>query len=183
MKYNIAFSPPDITNIEINEVVSALQSGWITTGPRTKKFEKRLAEHCGTSKCVCFNSATAAMELTLRLLGVGEGDEVNTSAYTYTASASVGIHVGATVKMCDILDGTYEMDYDLLEEMITEKTKVIIPIDIAGVACDYERVYEIVESKRKLFRANNDLQKAFGRIIILADSAHSFGASRDGKMV
>src|ERR1035437_391689 len=159
MKYDISFSPPDITTAEIEEVVKALKSGWITTGPRTKEFEKSIAEYCGVSNCVCFNSATAAMELTLRLLGVGEGDEVITSAYTYTASASVALHVGAKIKLCDISEGTYEMDYNKLESLITEKTKVIIPVDIAGVICDYDRIYEIVERKKNLFIGKSDLQK------------------------
>ncbi len=179
MKYNIPFSPPDITDVEIEEVTEALKSGWITTGPRTKLLEKTIADYCKVSKCVCFNSATAAMELTLRLLGVRQGDEVITSAYTYTASASVGLHVGATIKLCDIKDG-YEMDYDKLEEMITENTKVIIPVDIAGVVCDYKRIFEIVEKKKRLFHGQTDLQEAFGRIVVMADAAHSFGGERDG---
>lgn len=178
---NVLFSPPDISDIEINEVVYTLKSGWITTGPKTKLFENKIAEYIHTSKAVCLNSATAAMELTLRLLGIGEGDEVITSAYTYTASASVIHHVGAKIVLVDTAKDSYQMDYDQLERAITEKTKAIIPVDIAGVMCDYDRVFEIIENKRGLFRPKNDLQKTFGRVIIMADAAHSFGATYKGK--
>lgn len=177
---NIQFSPPDITEEEIAEVVEALKSGWITTGPKTKLFERRIAEFCGTEKAVCLNSATAGLELILRILGIGAGDEVITSAYTYTASASVIDHVGAKIVLCDIKADSYEMDYDKLESLITEKTKAIIPVDIAGIVCDYNRIFEIVERKRGLFKANNELQEAFGRMVVVADCAHAFGASRGG---
>ena len=179
---NIPFSPPDVGELEIQQVVEALRSGWITTGPKTKEFERRIAAFCHTSKAVCLNSATAAMEMTLRLLGVGPGDEVITSAYTYTASCSVICHVGATPVLVDTAPDSYEMDYDQLEAAITEKTKVIIPVDLAGVICDYDRLYQIVEEKRELFQPQGDIQKAIGRIILLADAAHAFGASRKGKM-
>ncbi len=178
---DIPFSPPDITDIEINEVIDTLKSGWITTGLKTKLFENKIAEYTHTAKAVCLNSATAAMELTLRLLGVGPGDEVITSAYTYTASASVIHHVGAKIVLIDTAQDSYEMDYNLLEQAITERTKVIIPVDIAGVMCDYERLFAIVENKRSSFKAKNELQKAFGRVIIMADAAHSFGATYKGK--
>ncbi len=178
---NIKFSPPDITEAEISEVAEALRSGWITTGPRTKEFEKRIAAYCGTDKAVCLNSATAGLELVLRILGVGEGDEVITSAYTYTASASVVKHVGAKLVLCDIGADSFEMDYDKLESLITERTKVIIPVDIAGIICDYEKVFAIAERKKSLFRTKNDLQRLYGRIVVLADAAHSFGAVKEGK--
>ncbi len=177
----IRFSPPDITKEEIDEVVDTLKSGWITTGPKTKNFEKKIAEFCGTPRAVCLNSATAGLELVLRILGVGEGDEVITSAYTYTASASVVEHVGARLVLCDVGDDGYEMDYDRLAELITEKTKVIIPVDIGGKMCDYDRVFAIVKENAAKFRPENELQEAFGRIIVLADAAHSFGAVRNGK--
>ena len=176
---HIAFSPPDITEEEIAEVVDTLKSGWITTGPKTKEFERKIAEFCHTSKAVCLNSATACAEMTLRVLGIGPGDEVITSAYTY--SASVVCHVGAKLVLIDTKKDSYEMDYDQLENAITEKTKAIIPVDIAGVICDYERIYEIVNKKRSLFHANNEIQKKIGRIAIVADAAHAFGAERDGK--
>lgn len=178
---NIPFSPPDITDEEINNVVEALKSGWITTGPKTKEFEKRIAEYCNTDKAVCLNSNTACQELVLRLLGVGPGDEVITSAYTYTASASVIDHVGAKIVLVDTAKDSYEMDYDALEKAITEKTKVIIPVDIAGVMCDYDRIFEIVERKKDLFKASNDIQKLYNRIIVAADAAHSFGATYKGQ--
>ena len=179
---NIKFSPPDITQLEIDEVVDTLKSGWITTGPKTKEFERQIAAYCGTSKAVCLNSATAGLELVLRELGIGPGDEVITSAYTYTASASVINHVGAKIVLCDIQDNAgYEMDYDMLESLINEKTKVIIPVDIAGKLCDYTKIFAIVEKKKALFKPNNDMQKLFGRIIVLADAAHSFGAEEKGK--
>ncbi len=176
----IQFSPPDISDLEIDEVIEALKSGWITTGPRTKLFEKRIAEYCGTDKAVCLNSATAGLELVLKVLGVGPGDEVITSAYTYTASASVISHVGATIVLCDTAPDSYEMDYDKLPNLITNKTKVIIPIDIAGKICNYERVFEIVEQEKGKFKPNNDLQALFDRIVVLGDCAHSFGAVKNG---
>ena len=178
---HIAFSPPDITDEEIAEVVDTLKSGWITTGPKTKRFEQEIAEYCHTSKAVCLNSATACMELTLKVLGIGPGDEVITSAYTYTASASVICHVGAKVVLVDTAEDSYEMDYNKLEEAITEKTKVIIPVDLAGVICDYDRILQIVNKKKELFKANNEIQKKIGRIVVLADAAHAFGAKRKGK--
>lgn len=178
----IPFSPPDITEKEINAVAEALRSGWITTGPRTKEFERRIAELCHTSKAVCLNSATACMELILRILGVGEGDEVITSAYTYTATASVICHVGAKPVFVDTQSDSFEMDYDKLEQAITPRTKAVMPVDLAGIVCDYDRVFAAVEARRQLFQPNNDLQKAFGRVVVLADAAHAFGASRQGKM-
>ena len=179
---NIPFSPPDISELEIKEVSEALRSGWITTGPRTKKLESQIAEWIGVSKCVCLNSQTACAEMALRLFGVGQGDEVITSAYTYTASASVIDHVGAKIVLVDTQKDSFQMDYDALEEAITEKTKVIIPVDLGGVPCDYDRIFEIVERKKSLFKPSNDFQKAFGRVIVLADCAHSFGSSYKGKM-
>lgn len=179
---NIPFSPPDITDDEINAVAEALKSGWITTGPRTKEFEKRIAAYCGVDKAVCLNSATACLEGILRVLGIGEGDEVITSAYTYTASASPVCHVGAKLVLVDTAKDSFQMDYTALENAITEKTKVIIPVDIGGVICDYDRIFDIAERKKDLFKPSNDIQKAFGRIIIAADGAHAFGASKDGKM-
>lgn len=178
----IPFSPPDISEAEINEVCEALRSGWITTGPRTKEFEKQIAEYVGTDRAVCLNSATAAMELTLRVLGVGPGDEVIVPAYTYTASCSVICHVGATPVMIDTARDSFEMDYDRLEALITERTKVILPVDIAGIVCDYEKIYQAVEAKKALFTPGNKIQKQFGRIIVLADCAHGFGANRNGVM-
>ena len=177
----IPFSPPDITDREIEAVVEVLRSGWITTGPKTKLFEKRIAEYVGVPRAVCLNSATAAMELTLRLLGVGPGDEVITSAYTYTASASVIHHVGARIVLVDTAPNSYEMDYEKLADAITERTKVIIPVDLAGKMCDYDAVFSAVESKRHLFRANNELQELFNRVIVMADAAHAFGATQNGK--
>jgi len=178
---HIQFSPPDISDLEIEEVIKAFRSGWITTGPKTKLFEQKIAEFCGTSKAVCLNSATAALEMVLRILGVGPGDEVITSVYTYTASASTINHVGAKIVFVDTAKDSYEMDYEQLANAITEKTKVIVPVDIGGVICDYEKIYEIVESKKHLFTPSNDIQKAFGRIVISSDAAHSFGATRNGK--
>lgn len=177
----IPFSPPDITDREIEAVVEVLRSGWITTGPKTKLFEKRIAEYVGVPRAVCLNSATAAMELTLRLLGVGPGDEVITSAYTYTASASVIHHVGARIVLVDTAPNSYEMDYEKLADAITERTKVIIPVDLAGKMCDYDAVFSAVESKRHLFRANNEFQELFNRVIVMADAAHAFGATQNGK--
>lgn len=179
---NIPFSPPDITDDEINAVAEALKSGWITTGPRTKEFEKKIAAYCGVDKAVCLNSATACLEGILRVLGIGEGDEVITSAYTYTASASPVCHVGAKLVLVDTAKDSFQMDYTALENAITEKTKVIIPVDIGGVICDYDRIFDIAERKKGLFKPSNNIQKAFGRIIIAADGAHAFGASKDGKM-
>lgn len=178
----VPFSPPDMSDMEVNEVCDAIRSGWITTGPRTKEFEKQIALYCNTDRAVCLNSATACMELVLRLLGVGPGDEVITCAYTYTATASVSCHVGAKAVMVDTASDSFEMDYDKLADAITERTKVIIPIDLAGVVCDYDKVFEVVESKKHLFRPANELQKAFGRVIVLADAAHAMGAKRHGKM-
>lgn len=182
IKTNIPFSPPDITDVEINNVVEVLKSGWITTGPKTKEFERQIAKYCNTNKAICLNSATACMEMALRLLGIGEGDEVITSAYTYTASASVIHHVGAKIVLVDTAKDSYEMDYEKLEKAITERTKAIIPVDLAGVMCDYEKIFEVVNRKKELFKANNELQEAIGRVVILADGAHSFGASQKGKM-
>lgn len=178
---NIAFSPPDITEEEIAEVVDTLKSGWITTGPKTKEFERKIAEFCHTSKAVCLNSATACAEMTLRVLGIGPGDEVITSAYTYTASASVVCHVGAKLVLVDTKKDSYEMDYEQLEAAITEKTKAVIPVDIAGVICDYDKIYEIVNKKKSLFHANNEIQEKIGRVAVVADAAHAFGAEREGK--
>jgi len=178
---NIPFSPPDITEAEIEEVVSALKSGWITTGPRTKEFEKRIAKYVGTNKAVCLNSATSAMELTLRILGVGPGDEVITSAYTYTATASIIDHVGAKIVLVDTAPDSFEMDYSKLAEAITERTKVVIPVDLAGKMCDYNGIYKAVESKKHLFKPNNEIQGVFNRVVIMADAAHAFGAEQNGK--
>lgn len=181
---NIPFSPPDITECEINEVVDALKSGWITTGPKVKELEKEVAKRCGTNKAVCLNSQTACAEMTLRVLGIGHGDEVIVPAYTYTASASVIEHVGATIVMVDCEEGKFTMDYDKLEDAITEKTKVIIPVDLFGIPCDYERIFEIVERKRDMFTpSENEIQKALNRIIVMDDGAHSFGATYKGKSV
>ena len=179
---NIPFSPPDIREEDIQEVVDALRSGWITTGPRTKTFESKIAEYCETNRAVCLNSATAGMELILRLLGIGKGDEVITSAYTYTASASVIDHVGAKIVLIDTAPESYEMDLNKLEEAITEKTKAIIAVDLAGVICNYEAIFKLVESKKELFKANNEIQDKIGRIAVIADAAHSFGAKQKGKM-
>jgi dTDP-4-amino-4,6-dideoxygalactose transaminase len=175
---NISFSPPDITDAEIEEVIQALKSGWITTGPRTKLFEQKIAEYLVVNKAVCLNSATAAMELTLRILGIGPGDEVITSAYTYTASASVIDHVGAKIVLVDVAPDSFEMDYSKVAAAITERTKAIIPVDIAGKMCDYDALYEVIESKKELFKANNEIQSLFNRVIVLADAAHAFGAER-----
>ena len=177
---NIPLSPPDISETEIQEVVSALKSGWITTGPKTKEFERQIKEYIGVDGCACLNSATAAMELTLRLLGVGPGDEVITSAYTYTATASVIEHVGANIVLVDTEKDSFEMDYKKLEEAITEKTKVIMPIDLAGKICDYDKIYGIINKKKSIFKPRTKIQSAIGRITVLADSAHGFGAQRKG---
>lgn len=172
----ISFSPPDISALEINEVCDALKSGWITTGPKTKRFEKNIAEMIGVNKACCLNSQTACAEMALRLLGVGEGDEVITTAYTYTATASVVCHVGAKLVLVDTMPDSFEINYDEVEKAITEKTKVIIPVDLGGVPCDYERLFQIVNSKKSLFRPANKIQEAIGRIVISADAAHAFGA-------
>lgn len=178
---NIPFSPPDITQEEINEVTDALKSGWITTGGRTKAFEDKIAKYIGVSKAVCLNSATAAMEMTLRILGIGKGDEVITTAYTYTATASVIEHIGAKIVLADIDENSFEIDYNRIENLITERTKVIIPVDIGGRLCDYDRVFKAVENKKQLFKPSNDIQKAFNRVIVMADSAHGFGGKKYGK--
>lgn len=178
----IPFSPPDISELEIQEVCEALRSGWITTGPRTKKLEQKLAQYCHTDKMVCLNSATAAEELNLRVLGIGPGDEVLVPAYTYTASASAAIHTGATVRFIDCQENSLEMDYDRMEAAITEKTKAVIPVDLGGIPCDYDRIYEAVERKKDLFRPNSEIQKAMGRIAVVADCAHALGAEKKGKM-
>ena len=180
MMRKIPFSPPDITEEEIQEVCEALRSGWITTGPRTKEFERQIAAYCGTDRAVCLNSATACLEMTLRILGIGPGDEVITSAYTYTASASPVCHVGAKLVMVDTLPGSYEMDPEKLAAAITERTKAVIPVDIAGILADYDTIYSIVESKKALFIPANDLQKKIGRVAVVADGAHSIGAKRNG---
>lgn len=171
-----------MSEAEIFEVAEALRSGWITTGPKTKEFERLIAMCCGTNKAVCLNSATACMEMILHVLGVGPGDEVITSAYTYTATASVTCHVGAKVVMVDTAPDSFEMDYSKLADAITDRTKVIIPVDLAGIICDYEKVFAAVESKRDLFKPANEIQKAFGRVVVLADAAHAFGAKQNGKM-
>ena len=178
----VPFSPPDITESEVNLVSEALRSGWITTGPKTKEFERLIAMCCQTDQAVCLNSATACMELILRVLGVGPGDEVIIPAYTYTATASVTCHVGAKVVMVDTAPDSFEMDYDKLADAITEKTKVVLPVDLAGVVCDYDKIFAAVESKKHLFSPVNDIQKAYGRVIVLADAAHAFGAKWHGKM-
>ena len=176
----IPFSPPDITEQEIAEVAEALRSGWITTGPRTKELEKKIAEYIGVERCVCLNSQTACAEMSLRILGVGEGDEVIVPAYTYTASASVVCHVGAKLVLVDCAKDSFEMDYDKVEAAVTDKTKAIIPVDIGGVPCDYERLFAIAEAKRSIFCPKSEIQSALGRIAIMADTAHSFGAERKG---
>ena len=178
----IPFSPPDISELEIQEVCEALRSGWITTGPRTKKLEQKLAQYCHTDKMVCLNSATAAEELNLRVLGIGPGDEVLVPAYTYTAYASAAIHTGATVRFIDCQENSLEMDYDRMEAAITEKTKAVIPVDLGGIPCDYDRIYEAVERKKDLFRPNSEIQKAMGRIAVVADCAHALGAEKNGEM-
>lgn len=179
---NIPFSPPDIGEEEIREVVDTLKSGWITTGPKTKLFENKIADFCRTSRAVCLNSATACMETTLRILGVGPGDEVITSAYTYTATASVVCHVGAKLVLVDTAEDSFQMDYDRLEAAVTERTKVIIPVELGGVVCDYDRLFQIVENKKPLFHPSNEIQEKIGRVILMADAAHALGAMRRGKM-
>ena len=182
-KRMVPFSPPDISEAEIAEVAEALRSGWITTGPRTKQLERNIAEWVGTEKCVCLNSQTACAEMALHVLGVGDGDEVITCAYTYTASASVIAHVGAKIVLVDTQKNSLEMDYDALENAINEKTKAIIPVDLAGIPCNYDRIFEILERKKNLFKPNNEIQTALGRVAVMADTAHAFGAKRQGKMV
>lgn len=181
-KIQIQFSPPDITEEEIAEVADTLRSGWITTGPKTKQLERELAAFMGTNRAACLNSATACMEMTLRLLGIGEGDEVITSAYTYTATASVVTHVGARLVLVDTAKDAYEMDYEKMADAVTERTKAIIPVDLAGVMCDYDTIFKIVEEKQPLFCPSNRLQEKIGRIVVLADAAHAFGAARKGVM-
>lgn len=182
-KRNILFSPPDITELEIKEVVEALKSGWITTGPKTKEFERRIADYCNVNRAVCLNSQTACAEMALRILGIGEGDEVIVPAYTYTASASVVYHVGAKVVFVDVEKDSLEINYEELEKAITEKTKAIIPVDLAGIPCDYDRIFSILENKKSLFKPNNEIQKAIGRVAICADAAHAFGATLNGKKI
>ncbi|HFP6816253.1 TPA: DegT/DnrJ/EryC1/StrS family aminotransferase [Enterococcus faecium] len=182
-KREIPFSPPDITDLEIKNVVEVLKSGWITTGPKTKELEKKITKWLGTSEVVCLNSQTAAAETGLRLLGIGENDEVIVPAYTYSASASVVCHVGANLVLVDCQQNSLEMDYDALEAAITEKTKVIIPVDLGGIPCNYDRIFEIVEKKRNLFHPSSEIQKAYGRIIVMADAAHAFGANWHDQMV
>ena len=178
---NILFSPPDISQREIDEVIKVMKSGWITTGPKTKEFERKISEFCGTNESICMNSATACMESALRVLEIGEGDEVIVTPYTYTASCSVICHVGATPIMVDLAENSLEMNYDKLANAINEKTKAIIPVDIGGVLCDYDRIFEILDSKRNIFNPKNSLQEKIGRICVIADSAHSFGAKYNGK--
>ena len=182
-KYNIPFSPPDISEEEINEVIDTLKSGWITTGPKTKELERRLSEFTDTPKTVCLNSATAALELTLRVLGIGEGDEVIVPAMTYTASCSVIYHVGAKAVIVDIAENSHEMDYDALADAITENTKAVIPVDLAGIPCDYDKIFEVVESKKHLFKANSEYQEKLGRVAVVADGAHALGSTYKGKKI
>ena len=182
-RFNIPFSPPDMTEAEVKEVAQAILSGWITTGPRTKELERQIAAYIGTNKAVCLNSQTACAEMALRLLGIGAGDEVIVPAYTYTASASIVCHVGATLVFADVQSNSLEMDYDQVEQLINPRTKAIIPVDLAGIPCDYERLMQIVVSKRHIFQPANDIQQAIGRVAICADAAHAFGASRKGEMV
>ena len=180
---NISFSPPDITESEIEEVAAALRSGWITTGPRTKELERRIAEYIGTPKACCLNSQTACAEMALRLMGIGHGDEVIVPAYTYTASASVVCHVGAKLVLVDCQPDSFEMDYKAMEDAINEKTKAVIPVDLGGIPCDYDRIFEIIKRKRNVFSASSEMQKALGRVAVMADTAHAFGAKRQGRMV
>ena len=182
-KYNIPFSPPDISDGEINEVIDTLKSGWITTGPKTKELERRLSEFTNTPKTVCLNSATAALELTLRVLGIGEGDEVIVPAMTYTASCSVIYHVGAKAVIVDIAEDSHEMNYNALADAITENTKAVIPVDLAGIPCDYDRIFEVVESKKHLFKANSEYQEKLGRVAVVADGAHALGSTYKGKKI
>ena len=182
-KYNIPFSPPDISDGEINEVIDTLKSGWITTGPKTKELERRLSEFTNTPKTVCLNSATAALELTLRVLGIGEGDEVIVPAMTYTASCSVIYHVGAKAVIVDIAKDSHEMDYNALADAITENTKAVIPVDLAGIPCDYDKIFEVVESKKHLFKANSEYQEKLGRVAVVADGAHALGSTYKGEKI
>ena len=182
-KYNIPFSPPDISDGEINEVIDTLKSGWITTGPKTKELERRLSEFTNTPKTVCLNSATAALELTLRVLGIGEGDEVIVPAMTYTASCSVIYHVGAKAVIVDIAKDSHEMDYDALADAITENTKAVIPVDLAGIPCDYDKIFEVVESKKHLFKARSEYQEKLGRVAVVADGAHALGSKYKGEKI
>ena len=182
-RFNIPFSPPDMTEAEVKEVAAAILSGWITTGPRTKELERQIAAYIGTNKAVCLNSQTACAEMALRLLGISEGDEVIVPAYTYTASASIVCHVGATLVFADVQTNSLEMDYEAVEELITPRTKAIIPVDLAGIPCDYERLLQIVEKKRSIYHPANDIQQALGRVAICADAAHAFGAEWQGKKV
>ena len=179
---NISFSPPDMSELEIQEVADAIKSGWITTGPKTKELERQIAKYVGVNRCVCLNSQTACGEMALRILGIGAGDEVIVPAYTYSASASIVDHVGAKIVFVDVQEGCLEMDYDKMEAAITEKTKAIIPVDLGGVPCNYDKIFAIVEKKKALFQPKNEIQKAIGRIAICADTAHAFGASWHGKM-
>lgn len=181
-KMNIPFSPPDMSELEIQEVADTIKSGWITTGPKTKELERQIAAYVGVNRCVCLNSQTACGEMALRVLGIGAGDEVIVPAYTYSASASIVDHVGAKIVFVDVQEGCLEMDYDKLEAAITEKTKAIIPVDLGGVPCDYDKIFAIVEKKKALFQPANEIQKAIGRVAICADTAHAFGASWHGKM-
>ena len=182
-RFNIPFSPPDMTEAEVQEVAQAILSGWITTGPRTKELERQIAAYIGVNKAVCLNSQTACAEMALRLLGIGEGDEVIVPAYTYTASASIVCHVGATLVFADVQTNSLEMDYEAVEELITPHTKAIIPVDLAGIPCNHERLLQIVEKKRSIYQPANDIQQALGRIAICADAAHAFGAEWQGKKV
>lgn len=179
---NISFSPPDMSDLEIQEVADTIKSGWITTGPKTKELERQIAKYVGVNRCVCLNSQTACGEMALRVLGIGAGDEVIVPAYTYSASASIVDHVGAKIVFVDVQEGCLEMDYDKMEAAITEKTKAIIPVDLGGVPCDYDKIFAIVEKKKALFQPNNEIQKAIGRVAVCADTAHAFGASWHGKM-
>lgn len=179
---NISFSPPDMSDMEIQEVADTIKSGWITTGPKTKELERQIAKYVGVNRCVCLNSQTACGEMALRVLEIGAGDEVIVPAYTYSASASIVDHVGAKIVFVDVQEGCLEMDYDKMEAAITEKTKAIIPVDLGGVPCDYDKIFAIVEKKKALFQPNNEIQKAIGRVAVCADTAHAFGASWHGKM-
>lgn len=179
---NISFSPPDMSDLEIQEVADTIKSGWITTGPKTKELERQIAKYVGVNRCVCLNSQTACGEMALRVLGIGAGDEVIVPAYTYSASASIVDHVGAKIVFVDVQEGCLEMDYDKMEAAITEKTKAIIPVDLGGVPCDYDKIFAIVEKKKALFQPKNEIQKAIGRVAVCADTAHAFGASWQGKM-
>lgn len=179
---NISFSPPDMSDMEIQEVADTIKSGWITTGPKTKELERQIAKYVGVNRCVCLNSQTACGEMALRVLGIGAGDEVIVPAYTYSASASIVDHVGAKIVFVDVQEGCLEMDYDKMEAVITEKTKAIIPVDLGGVPCDYDKIFAIVEKKKALFQPKNEIQKAIGRVAVCADTAHAFGASWHGKM-